>query len=132
GGDGGLACWRSAVAADDRGRDAHYRLGQALHRRGEARAAKSHMDRAEVLRASESQLKAELDGLIAGSAGADRFERLARLCLERRLAEEARAWYDQALRIDPTRPGLQAAIAPLATAPPLPGGPAPAPPRLPP
>jgi tetratricopeptide (TPR) repeat protein len=131
-GEGGeaLACWRSAVAADDRDRDAHYRLGQALRRRGEAREAKSHMDRAEALRASETQLKTELDGLIAGSTGADRFERLARLCLERGLTAEARAWYDHALMIDPTRPGLQAAIARLATAPPISGGPAPSVPRL--
>jgi len=112
-GEAALSCWRRAVASDELNRDAHYRLGQALLRRGEAEAARGHVDRAASLRATESELKAELDRLIAGSAGAERYERLAGLCLRLGLKAEALAWYEQARAIDPTRPGLQAAVARL-------------------
>ncbi|HEX8202378.1 MAG TPA: tetratricopeptide repeat protein, partial [Isosphaeraceae bacterium] len=67
------ACWRRAAAADPGDHIAQYRLGQALVRRGEAEAARAHLDRAEVLRTVEAELTAALRPPAGGPRGPEAF-----------------------------------------------------------
>ncbi len=112
--DEALKCWRLAAEADPRNRDARYRLGQALVRRGEVGPGKAHLDSAESLRTREATFKAELDRLLAGARSVELYERLATLCADAEMPAEAQGLCEQAIRVDPTRPGLQAMFVRLA------------------
>ncbi|MFO0908191.1 MAG: tetratricopeptide repeat protein [Isosphaeraceae bacterium] len=130
--DQAIAGARRAVEIDPRLRDAHYRLGQLLLRRGpdQAAEAKRHLDRAEALRTAEALFKAELNEAIAGRRDTPRFERLARLSFDAGLGASGRAWLEQALTGDPTQSALQAELARLGATSPAPVNPSPVIPRL--
>jgi tetratricopeptide (TPR) repeat protein len=97
-----VACWKQAVAAQPGDRAAQYQLGQALARRASPEA-KAHLERAESIRIGEVRLLQALDRHLRGLTGAAAYEELGRLCVENGLAAEARAWFEQALRLDPGR-----------------------------
>jgi tetratricopeptide (TPR) repeat protein len=110
-GDEALECWRAALAADGQSRIAHYRIGQALvlrHRRAEA---EPYLKRAEAIREREVRLILALDRVIRGARDAETFERLGALCRDAGLNAEARAWFEEVIRIDPTRSKAQAELA---------------------
>jgi tetratricopeptide (TPR) repeat protein len=109
-----VACWRKAVAADPGNRVAQYRLGQALARQGAAAEAKPHLDRAEEIRLRQVSLILALDLYLRGGHGAEVAERLGALCHDLDLLPEARGWYEEATRVDPTRGQAQMALAKLA------------------
>src|SRR5262249_18499321 len=110
-------CWRQAVAVDPENRDAEYRFGQDLVRRGKENEARAHLDRAEALRTRQGALKALLDRQMAGGQDAGAFERLGHLSLESGLLFEAKGWFEQTIRIDPTRSEAQVAFAQIVVPP---------------
>jgi enediyne biosynthesis protein E4 len=115
--DQALANWRRSVAADPENRVSQYRLGQTLVRRGEHAAARPHLERAAVIAHRESQLRTLLSQI--GPQHRDdaaRYEAIAELCLEASRPAEARAWYEETIRVDPTRSTAQSALARLAGA----------------
>ena len=124
--DEAARCWREAVAADPRHRAAHYQLGQLLVRLGKSGEAVPLLERAESLRLEGEALRKAINEQLTGVRDAGACETLGRLCHDAGMPAEGRAWLEQAIRLDPTRAGAQAALARLGSAP----GPAPVFPRL--
>jgi enediyne biosynthesis protein E4 len=113
--DQALDNWRRAVAADPENRTAQYRLGQALVRRGEDEAARPHLERTAAIDRREGQLRMLLSRIGSQHGhGAALYEVIGGLCFESGLMAEARAWYEEAIRVDPTRLAAQSALARLA------------------
>jgi tetratricopeptide (TPR) repeat protein len=108
-----LASLKAAIAANPDSREAHFRYGQALARRGEAAAGKEHTDRAEFLRRRELALRRAHERVKREALTPEVCERRARLCAESDLTAEARAWLQQAISIDPTRSAAQTELARL-------------------
>ena len=123
--DEAARCWREAVAADPRHRAAHYQLGQLLVRLGKSGEAAPFLERAESLRLEGEALKKAVNEQLTGVRDAGACETLGRLCHDAGMPAEGRAWLEQAIRLDPTRAGAQAALARLGSAP----GPGPGPPE---
>jgi len=96
-----IPCLREAVLADPRNAEAHYRLGQAMRRRGEKQEAQTHLDRALSLGAQEDTLTRELRRLVRGGIDAATLARIGGLCQEVGMIVEARDWYVLALERDP-------------------------------
>jgi tetratricopeptide (TPR) repeat protein len=115
-----VASLKRAVASFPDDREAHYRLGQILARRGDEAGARPHRERAEAIRARLNAVRREHDRLRRAGfdPSAELFERLGHLCRDAGLIGEARAWYEQAIRLDPLRRDAQQALArtPKATA----------------
>lgn len=107
------ASLQKAVSANAKNREAHARLGQVLARIGDRAGARAHLDRAETLRRSEATLKLEARKVRSQPANPERFEHLGELCADAGLPAEARAWFEQTIRRDPTRQSAQAALARL-------------------
>ena len=110
------ACWRRATEIDPMNSTAWYRVGQDLARRGEADAAREVLARAEAIRGRIQLLLRLFDTLLHMPPDAAAYERAAELCREAGRIEEARAWYLQTIRLDPTRATAQAALARLPAA----------------
>jgi tetratricopeptide (TPR) repeat protein len=110
--DAAVAAWKAAVAADPRDREALYRLGRALSRRGDT-AGDDCLAQSEEVRRVEVRLLQALDRNLRGESSADAFEELGRLCASADLVAEARAWYEQVVRLDPLRRSAQSALAAL-------------------
>ena len=125
--DASLAAYRKAAEVDPDGREPNYHLGRALAKNGREAEGKQHSGRAERARTVEVRLMQALDYHLRGGKSADAFEELASLCRAAGLVEEARAWLEQVIRLDPTRGSAQAALAGLLAT--TTTGP-PAPPRL--
>jgi tetratricopeptide (TPR) repeat protein len=111
--DAALASLKAAIAANSDSREAHFRYGQALARKGEAAAGKEHTDRAEFLRRRELALRRAHERVRREALTPEICERRARLCAQSDLTAEARAWLQQAISIDPTRSSAQAELARL-------------------
>ncbi len=109
--DRAIAGYRKALESDPDDRTALYRLGQALARRGEADAARPLLDRAEAVRLRWLTLVLESDRCLRGGIDPGLFEHIAELCRDSGLLAESKAWYEQAIRLDPTRTTTQAALA---------------------
>jgi tetratricopeptide (TPR) repeat protein len=101
--DQSLESLRKAVDADPRNSEAHYRLGQALIRRGDRAGARVHLDRARTLGALEDNLRRELRSLLRRRSDDGALVRIARLCHEAGMSAEARDWFDLAVERDPRR-----------------------------
>jgi tetratricopeptide (TPR) repeat protein len=102
-----------ALAANPLNREAHFRMGQWLARSGDLRGATEHQHRAEQLRLDEQRLKRDHERAKRVPLTAELCEQLGQLCQDAGMRAEARAWYQQAIRIDPTRSTTQALLAKL-------------------
>jgi tetratricopeptide (TPR) repeat protein len=111
--DEALESYRQALAADTNSQEAHFRTAQALIRRGDPEAARPHLGRAEVLRNRESAIRSRLTRLLGQGFDAETVEEVGRLCQEAGMMAEARAWLEQAVRIDPRRGRLRSELARL-------------------
>ena len=108
-----LANWQRAVAANPSNRVAQYRLGQALVRNGAREAARAHFERAETIGRRERHLRMLLSQVgPQHEKDAVMYEAIGQLCLESGLKREARAWYEETIRIDPIRMTAQVAAIP--------------------
>jgi tetratricopeptide (TPR) repeat protein len=92
---------RKALSADPRNAEGHYRLGQAMIRRGDREAGKVHLDRAQALGLRQDRLKRELRRLLREGSGVDALLRIGLLCQESGMAAESRDWFELAYRSDP-------------------------------
>src|SRR5262249_56040828 len=137
--------WRAAGAADPQNRAARYQLGQALVGLGRRAEAGPYLAEAEAIRRRTEDLKRAVNDRLGGGpdGGAEACEALGRLCQAAGLGAEGRAWFEEAIRIEPTRGSSQSALAragagpaPSPVAPrlrrPAPPPPPPPPPPLPP
>ncbi len=108
--------FRHAVDENPDSLEARHRLAQALIRRGDGAEARSQLDRVETIKARDAAIRREHETLRRNGFDADpeTFERLGRLCRDAGLTAEARAWFEQAIRVDPTRRPAQLALADLA------------------
>ena len=95
--------FRRALAVDPDRREAHFRLGQILLLGDESGEAATHLGRAAALRERETRLDHFLARILAHGPDADSLQQLGRLCLEAGFFAEARAWFEQADRLDPGR-----------------------------
>jgi len=111
--DDALESLKSALMADPENREAHFRLGQNVQARGNSEEARAHLERAEAIRARQAALKREHERQRRGDFTPEICERLGHLCLEAGMPAEARAWFEQAIRHDPTRQSAQSALAQL-------------------
>ena len=115
--DEALRSLKSAVVDNPNNREAHFRLGRLLRRRGDELGAKQSLDRAESIRRTEGLARRELERVRQAGFDRDAFERLAKLCKDAGLIAEARAWLEQAVRVDPSRQSSQSALAELSKTP---------------
>ncbi len=106
-----LDAWQRATELDPNQREAHYQLGQSLLRLGRVNRAKPYLERAEAIRVRGVSLIRELDRCLREGRDADTFSKVARLCEESGLEAEARAWYGEVIRLDPTRSEAQSMLA---------------------
>ncbi len=122
--DQAIACWKKSIEVNPDDRAVLYRLGQALVRQGKSGEAKPYLDRVEPLRVREVSLIGALDRLVRGEQSVEVFEQLAALCREAGRHAEARGWYEELIRLDPTNAQAQVALVEL---PPAAEAPAPKP-----
>ncbi len=113
--DEAVACWKTSASLAPNDRSVPYRLGQALIRLGRADEAKPYLDRVEPLRVREVDLIAALDRLVRGERSVEVLERLADLCREAGRTDEAKGWFQELIRLDPTNAKAQLATAELAS-----------------
>ncbi len=108
-----IASWERAVALNPMSREAHYRLGQTLKRLGRDEPAQRHLERASRIEDQVRRVRREHQQLrrTARRTDPDLFEKLGRLCLESGLTAEAHAWYEQTLKVDPSRELLRTQLA---------------------
>jgi tetratricopeptide (TPR) repeat protein len=108
-----IACWRSAAAADPQNRVARYQLGLALAGLGRHGEAEPYLAEAESIRRRTEDLARavhdRLGGRPVGVAG--ECESLGRLCQASGLYAEGRAWFEEAIQLDPARASAQSALA---------------------
>ena len=109
--DAALADLGRAVAADPENPTAHFRLGQALSRRGDATSAALQMKHAEVINARVTELATTMKEVLNGRRDAETFARVGNLCRAQGLHAVERAWFEETIRLDPTRSDAQMALA---------------------
>jgi tetratricopeptide (TPR) repeat protein len=114
--DDAIQSLNRAVEAFPDDREAHFRLGQLLARQGDGPGATHHRQRAEDIRARQNAVRREHDRLRRAGfdPSCELFEKLGGLCREAGLIAEARAWFEQAIRLDPLRREAQQALARIA------------------
>ncbi len=113
-----IAEYRKALDANPDDRVVLYRLGQALVRRGRGDEGQPLMARAEAVRIRGITLVLEIDRCLRGGVDPGLFEQIAGLCRDSGLMAEARGWFEQSIRLDPTRTLAQAELAKIAEPPP--------------
>ena len=96
-----LESLRKAVSADPRNAEGHFRLGQAMIRRGDREGGQVHLDRAEALGLQQDNLKRELRRLVRERTDVDALLRIGRLCQESGMTAEAHDWFELAYQRDP-------------------------------
>ncbi len=92
---------RKAVSADPQNVEGHFRLGQAMIRRGDRQGGQVHLDRAEAIGLRRDNLKRELRRLLREPTDVDALLRIGRLCRESGMIAESRDWLELAYRRDP-------------------------------
>ncbi len=110
-----VASLERATALNPRNREAHFRLGEALNRRGQSSPARQHLDQARRIEESLGAVRREHRRFRRTTRQPDpeEFARLGGLCADAGLVEEAAAWLEQALKLDPSRKDLAARLAQL-------------------
>jgi hypothetical protein len=108
-----LGSFERAVALNRENREAHFRLGQILKRLGRAAQGQLHLDRASQIEERLKAIRREHEQVRRAGVAADPrlFERLGRLCADAGLRAEARAWFEQALKLDPNHQEVRARLA---------------------
>jgi enediyne biosynthesis protein E4 len=93
-----------AVKLQPEGREAHFRLGQTLKRRGNAQAAQSHLALASQIEEKRKAVRREHQRLRAAGLPNDPqlFLHLGQLCADAGMVPESRAWFEQSLKLDPS------------------------------
>ena len=109
-----IACWKKSIDVGPNDRSVLYRLGQALVRQGKPEEAKAYLDRVEPLRVREVSLIGALDRLVRGERSVAIFEQLGALCRDAGRLAEARGWFEELIRLDPTHAKAQMALVELA------------------
>ena len=92
---------RKAVSADPRNTEGHFRLGQAMIRRGDRAGGQVHLDRALALGLQQDNLKRELRRLLRERTDVDALLRIGRLCKDAGMTAESCDWFELAYRRDP-------------------------------
>jgi len=92
---------RMAVSADPRNAEGHFRLGEAMIRRGDRAGGQVHLDRAQALGIRQDNLKRELRRLLRERTDGDALLRIGGLCQESGMTAESRDWFELAYRRDP-------------------------------
>jgi tetratricopeptide (TPR) repeat protein len=116
--DRSLASLERATQLSPENREAHFRLGRALKRLGRTGPAAEHLARADRIEEARKAVRREHQQVrrTGVPSDPDQLERLGRLCTEAGLVEEAGAWYEQALELDPSREEIRARLAQLRAA----------------
>jgi tetratricopeptide (TPR) repeat protein len=109
--DEALEGLRKAVAADPRNAEAHYRLGQALIRRGDRRGAQGLLDRAQALGVLQDNLRREIRNVLRQRSDVQALVRIGRLCRESGQSTEARDWLELAVERGAPRGALESELA---------------------
>jgi tetratricopeptide (TPR) repeat protein len=99
--DEALDSLQHAVAADSASVEAHYRLGQALIRKGDRGKAKAHLEEAALRGGREDNLRRELKRGLRESFDSGSLMRIGSLCESAGLTAEARNWFALAVERDP-------------------------------
>jgi tetratricopeptide (TPR) repeat protein len=92
---------RQAISVDPRNTEGHFRLGQAMIRRGDRQGGQVHLDRAEALGLRQDNLKRELRRLVREQTDGNALLRIGQLCQESAMTAESRDWFELAYRRDP-------------------------------
>jgi enediyne biosynthesis protein E4 len=108
-----------AVALQPEGREAHFRLGQALQRLSRSKAARIHLDHASRIDRRIKAVRREHQALRKAGLPNDAalYERLGDLCAEIGMVAESRAWLEQSIKLLPEGAGASAKLARLKSAP---------------
>ena len=113
--------WRAATEADPQNRAAFYRMGQALARLGKTEEAEAATERSEAILDRTYELQKTVNAQLGHAQDVEGCVNLGRLCLDCGMPAEARAWFEQAIRLEPTHRAAQLALArigPVSTPPP--------------
>ncbi len=115
--DRSVASLERATELNPENREAHLRLGRSLKRLGRAGPAAEHLARADRIEGVRKALRREHQQVRRNGvpSESDPLERLGRLCADAGLIEEACAWFEQALAIDPDRVETRARLTQLRT-----------------
>ncbi len=113
--DRAIAAFERSVDLNPENREAQFRLGQSLKRSGRAEPSRIHLDRASRIEGRLRAVRREHQQVRRGGLASDPalFEKLGGLCADAGLAREARAWFEQALKLDPVRVGVRDRMARL-------------------
>jgi tetratricopeptide (TPR) repeat protein len=106
--DEALESYREAVALNPEAAEAHHRLSQALAASGDDAGAAEQAQLAEELRQRAVALRRTFTDLRSHgfSPDAELFTRLGDQCRDSSMIAEARAWYEQAIALDPESPAV--------------------------
>jgi len=102
-----------AIALQPEGREAHFRLGQILNRLQRGEKAQSHLALASQIEQKRKAVRREHQRLRASGVPNDAqlFEHLGQLCADAGMVPESRAWFEQAIKLDPSREQAQTELA---------------------
>lgn len=100
-----LSSFLRAVELDERSHEARFRLAEALARSGDSGGAAARRAEAEAIRRRDDALRKRFTHLRSHGYASDAglFLQLADQCRDAGLGAEARAWTEQARKLDPTR-----------------------------
>jgi tetratricopeptide (TPR) repeat protein len=108
--DDAIACWRRSIELNPRDRAVQYQLGQTLIRQGRPDEARPCLEQVETLRVQEFARINALERFMRGEHTSDTAEELGRLCREAGLLAEAKCWFEETIKLDPTRRQAQVAL----------------------
>jgi tetratricopeptide (TPR) repeat protein len=110
-----IASLERGTGLNPRNREAHFRLGEALDRCGRADPARQHLEQARRIEDSLNAVRREHRHIRRSRLqwDPDDFARFGGLCADAGLIDEACAWLEQALKLDPSREDLTARLTQL-------------------
>ena len=113
-----VSSFERAVALQPDGREAHFRLGQALQRLSRSEAARAQLDQASRIDQRIKAVRREHQALRKAGLPRDAalYERLGDLCGEVGMVAESRAWLEQAIKLSPEAIGISAKLVRLQSA----------------
>jgi tetratricopeptide (TPR) repeat protein len=108
-----VASFERALQLHPDDHEAHFRLGQVLKRLGSTGPAGVHLAEASRVKERIKRVQREHQQVRRSGLPSDPrvFERLGRLCADAGCVAEARAWFEQAIKLDPDREEVRAQLA---------------------